>query len=152
MVHWRWKDSCCKYVNKWILAVSETITFPFLFPCCAQISAKIINHSQISAKIMNHSQISAKIMNHSHKRQGLVHNHTRDNQSIVAQGQVVTSARQITKVKQCREWLVLGWVTSARVTLLAMYRGRLSYHAASAHPAVMGTWWNEKAKNCNDWL
>ena len=33
---------------------------------------------------------------------------------------MVTSSRQITEVKQRRARLVLGWVTTARVTLLAM--------------------------------
>ena len=36
---------------------------------------------------------------------------------------MVTSSRQITEVKQRRAWLVLGWVTVARVTLPAMCRG-----------------------------
>ena len=40
---------------------------------------------------------------------------------LVAHGRVVTSSRQITEVKRAR--LVLGWVTGARVTLLAMCRG-----------------------------
>ena len=65
-----------------------------------------------------------------------------------AHGRMVTSSRQITKVKQRRAQLVLGWVTAARVTLPAMCRGvgQASHnHAASVHPAVMGTWWNEKA-------
>ena len=38
-------------------------------------------------------------------------------------GCVVTSSRQITEVKQRRARLGLGWVTGARVTLLAMCRG-----------------------------
>ena len=63
---------------------------------------------------------------------------------------MVTSSRQITEVKQRRARLVLGWVTTARVTLLAMLCvevwASLSYHTASVHPAVMGTWWNEKPK------
>ena len=49
---------------------------------------------------------------------------------------MVTSSLQITEVKQRRARLVLGWVTAARATM----------SAASVHPAVMGTWWNEKAK------
>ena len=39
---------------------------------------------------------------------------------MVAHGRMVTSSRQITEVKQRRARLVLGWVTTARVTLLAM--------------------------------
>ena len=42
---------------------------------------------------------------------------------VVEHGQVVTSSRQITKVKQCRARFVLGWVTAARVTPPAMCRG-----------------------------
>ena len=42
---------------------------------------------------------------------------------MVAHGRVVTSSRQITEVKQRRARLVFGWVTAARVTLPAMYRG-----------------------------
>ena len=42
---------------------------------------------------------------------------------MVAHGRMVTSSRQITEVKQRRAQLVLGWVTTARVTLLAMCRG-----------------------------
>ena len=41
----------------------------------------------------------------------------------LAHGRVVTSSRQITEVKQHQAWLVLGWVTGARVTLPAMCRG-----------------------------
>ena len=33
---------------------------------------------------------------------------------------MVTSSCQIAEVKQCRAQLVLAWMTSARVTLLAM--------------------------------
>ena len=43
--------------------------------------------------------------------------------NMVAHGRMVTSSRQITEVKQRRAWLVLGWVTAARVTLPAMCRG-----------------------------
>ena len=42
---------------------------------------------------------------------------------MVAHGRVATSSHQLTEVKQCRARLVLGWVTAARVTLLAMCRG-----------------------------
>ena len=42
---------------------------------------------------------------------------------VVAHGRMVTSSRQITEVKQRRAQLLLGWVTAARVTLLAMCRG-----------------------------
>ena len=53
---------------------------------------------------------------------------------------MVTSSRQITEVKQHRARLVLGWVTTARVTLLAMLCvevwASLSYHTASVHPGV----------------
>ena len=42
---------------------------------------------------------------------------------LVAHGRVVTSSRQINEVKQRQTRLVLGWVTGARVTLLAMCRG-----------------------------
>ena len=41
----------------------------------------------------------------------------------VAHGRVVTSSNHITEVKQRPARLVLGWVTSARVTLPAMCRG-----------------------------
>ena len=44
-------------------------------------------------------------------------------QSLVAHGRSVTSSSQITEVKQHRDQLVLGWVTSPRVTLMAMCRG-----------------------------
>ena len=64
----------------------------------------------------------------------------------VAHGRLVTSSRQITEVKQSRAQLVFGWVTGAWVTLSAMCRGVRQYHAASVHPAAMGTWWNKKAK------
>ena len=42
---------------------------------------------------------------------------------MVAHGQMVTSSRQITEVKQRRAQCLLGWVTAARVRLLAMCRG-----------------------------
>ena len=42
---------------------------------------------------------------------------------MVTHSRVVTSSRQITEVNQCQAQLVLGWVTGARVTLLAMCRG-----------------------------
>ena len=42
---------------------------------------------------------------------------------MVAHGRVVTSSHQITGVKQRRARLVLGWVTSAQVTLPAMCTG-----------------------------
>ena len=41
----------------------------------------------------------------------------------VVKGPVVTSSLQITEVKQRRAWLVIGWVTGARVTLPALCRG-----------------------------
>ena len=41
----------------------------------------------------------------------------------ISHGRVVTSSRQITEVEQRRARSVLGWVTAARVTLLAMCRG-----------------------------
>ena len=73
-----------------------------------------------------------------------------DGGTMVAHGRVVTSSRQITEVKQRRARLVLGWVIGARVMLPAMCRGvGLSYHAASVHPAVMGTWWNEQWRIVN---
>ena len=71
---------------------------------------------------------------------------------VVAHGRVVTSSGQITEVKQRRAQLVLGWVTGAQVTLPAMCRGGWashSYHAASVHPAVMGTWWNKQWRIVN---
>ena len=43
--------------------------------------------------------------------------------SVVAQGQAITSSRQITEVKQLLALLVLGWVTSTQVTLPAMCSG-----------------------------
>ena len=69
---------------------------------------------------------------------------------VVAHGRMVTSSRQITEVKQRRARLVLGWVTAARSSHATGHVSRcwasLSYHTASVHPAVMGTWWNEKAE------
>ena len=67
---------------------------------------------------------------------------------VVAHGRMVTSSRQITEVKQRRARLVLGWVTAARVTLPAMCRGvgNPLISRTTVHPAVMGTWWNEKAE------
>ena len=51
---------------------------------------------------------------------------------MVAHGKL-TSSHQITEVNSCVE--VLGKI--------------LSYHTASVHPAVMGTWWNENWKIVN---
>ena len=42
---------------------------------------------------------------------------------VVAHGRMVTNSHQITEVKQRRAWLLLGWVTGARVMLPAMCRG-----------------------------
>ena len=50
---------------------------------------------------------------------------------MVAHGNL-TSSQKITEVTSCVE----------------MLGKNLSYHTTSAHPAVMGTWWNENWKNC----
>ena len=42
---------------------------------------------------------------------------------LMAHGQVVTSSRLITEVKQRQAQLVLRWVTGAYIMLLAMCRG-----------------------------
>ena len=73
---------------------------------------------------------------------------------MVAHGREVTTSQQITEVKQRRARLVLGWVTSARVTLPAMCTGveQASHimHAASVHPTVMGTLRNDNWKTCEE--
>ena len=68
------------------------------------------------------------------------------NMVVVAHGRVVTSSRQITR----RARLVLGWVTSARVTLLAMCRGvgQASHIMLPLSTQQLGTWWNKKMENC----
>ena len=67
---------------------------------------------------------------------------------MVEHGCVVTSSRQITKVKQPGARLVLGWVTGAGVTLPAICRcvGQASriMPPLSTQQCMMGTWWNEK--------
>ena len=73
---------------------------------------------------------------------------------MVAHGQVVTTSRQITEVKQRRARFVLGWVTAARVTPPAMCRG---VGQASHIPLPLSTqqWWvpgRTSMLNCNDWL
>ena len=59
---------------------------------------------------------------------------------MVAHGRVVTSPDQITEVKQRGAQLVLGWATSARVTLPAMCRGvGQAFHIMP--PLSTQQWW-----------
>ena len=66
------------------------------------------------------------------------------NCTMVARGHVVASSRQTTEVEQRRAQVILEWVTGAHHAARHVWRcwASLSYHAASVHPAVIGTWWN----------
>ena len=71
---------------------------------------------------------------------------------VVAHGRAVTSSRQITEVKQRRAqfstWMGDRCSSHAGGHVYRCWAS-LSYHAASVHPAVMGTWWKEQWRIVN---
>ena len=73
---------------------------------------------------------------------------------MVAHGRMLTNSCQITEVKQRRARLVLGWVTTTRVTLLAMCRG-VGQASHITPPLSTQQWWvpgGTRKLSCNDWL